>query len=118
MVHLRGRQEGASHDHSLANDSNGSRGAPRYDRTQAIRRPLLPSESLDSMKDTREPVLRTLSALSLEGSEGSGSAAQPAAQAKRKGRFNIVAEEASDGAKVTPPWSTDGLLSHTSTEPL
>ena len=82
MVHLRGRQEGASHDHSLANDSNGSRGAPRYDRTQAIRRPLLPSESLD------------------------------------KGRFNIVAEEASDGAKVTPPWSTDGLLSHTSTEPL
>lgn len=47
----------------------------------------------------KEPVGRTLSMVSLEGSEGGG-AAQPQAQAKRKGRFNIVAEEAGEGAKV------------------
>lgn len=58
------------------------------------------SDSLDAMK---EPVSRTLSAMSLEGSEGAGvagasGAAAPAA--KRKGRFNIVAEETGEGAKV------------------
>lgn len=53
------------------------------------------------MKDPKEPVGRTLSMASLEGSDGSASAAQPQAQAKRKGRFNIVAEEAGEGAKVT-----------------
>lgn len=60
-----------------------------------LQKPLATSESLDAVK---EPVGRTLSMASLEGSE-TGVAAQPAAQAKRKGRFNIVAEEAGEGAK-------------------
>jgi hypothetical protein len=62
-------------------------------------RPLLAADSMESVRDRGEPVMRTLSMVSLEGSEGSGSAAQPQAQAKRKGRFNIVAEEASEGTK-------------------
>ncbi len=72
------------------------------------------SDSLDAMK---EPVSRTLSAVSLEGIEGAGvaggsGAAAPAA--KRKGRFNIVAEEASEGAKVR---SVCGLLGVTAKAP-
>lgn len=59
------------------------------------------SDSLDAM---REPVSRTLSAVSLEGSEGgagvAGASGAAAPAAKRKGRFNIVAEEAGEGVKV------------------
>ncbi len=65
---------------------------------------------MESVRDRGEPVMRTLSMVSLEGSEGSGSAAQPQAQAKRKGRFNIVAEEASEGNKVALQHASGGLL--------
>jgi hypothetical protein len=75
-------------------------------------RPLLAADSMESVRDRGEPVMRTLSMVSLEGSEGSGSAAQPQAQAKRKGRFNIVAEEAGEGGKVAPRQPPRRLLAH------